>query len=184
LFNFLQELCSLSCRHRQALRAVNAHRGPLASWTAWVAKKTMKPAEVAKQVGMSEAELREVNRIPPHVSVRAGSTLLVPRGERLHQDVATHIAENAMIAFVSDAPPAKRTTVRVGKGGASVESIAKRYRATPAQVAQWNNVAPGASFKAGQSVVIYVAQQARTKPSATTSKRASKQAAAAQPRRR
>ena len=39
----------------------------------------MKPADAAQQIGMSEAELREVNRIPPRMLVKAGSTLLVPR---------------------------------------------------------------------------------------------------------
>ena len=41
-----------------------------ASWTAWVAPKTMRPAEAAKQVGMSEDELREVNHIPPRMLVQ------------------------------------------------------------------------------------------------------------------
>ena len=57
------------------------HRGPLATWTAWVAPKTLRPADAAKQVGMSEAQLREINRIPPRMLVKAGSTLLVPRGD-------------------------------------------------------------------------------------------------------
>ena len=39
-------------------RELAEHRGPLASWTAWQVKQTLKPAEAAKQVGMSEAQLR------------------------------------------------------------------------------------------------------------------------------
>ena len=67
------------------VRKLPLHRGPLASWTAWVAPKTMRPAEAARQVGMDEAELREVNRIPPRMLVKAGSTLLVPRASAPHR---------------------------------------------------------------------------------------------------
>lgn len=160
------------------VRALPAHKGPLASWTAWVAPKTMRPAEAAKQVGMSEDELREVNRIPPRVSIKAGSTLLVPRnGQRLH-DVAEHIADNAMIAFAPDAPPARRVAFKAGKKGDSVAAVARRYRVSAAQVAQWNDVSPGASFKPGQTIVVYVAQKARGKAVAkSSSSRASKPAA-------
>ncbi|MEN9626887.1 MAG: hypothetical protein RJA10_113, partial [Pseudomonadota bacterium] len=69
------------------VRGLDAHQGPLASWTAWVAPRTLKPAEAARHVGMSEEELRSVNRIPAHMLVKVGSTLLVPRGAQ-HADVA------------------------------------------------------------------------------------------------
>ena len=55
------------------LQAYN--RGPLASWTAWVAPRTLKPADAAKMVSMKEAELRQVNKIPNGMLIRAGSTL-------------------------------------------------------------------------------------------------------------
>ncbi len=45
------------------------HRGPLASWTAWVAPKTLRPADAAKQVGMSEAQARAAGR-PYKVATR------------------------------------------------------------------------------------------------------------------
>ncbi|MCP6167362.1 hypothetical protein NL404_27430, partial [Klebsiella pneumoniae] len=53
------------------------HTGPMASWTAWVVPRTMSPAEAARRTGMTEAVLRDVNRIPPRMLVKAGSTLLV-----------------------------------------------------------------------------------------------------------
>jgi membrane-bound lytic murein transglycosylase D len=42
----------------------------------------------------------------------------------------------------------------------SVASIAKRYRVSAAQVAQWNGVGKGASFQPGQTVVVFVAGKA------------------------
>jgi membrane-bound lytic murein transglycosylase D len=39
----------------------------------------------------------------------------------------------------------------------SVASVAKRYRVSAAQVAQWNGVAKGASFAPGQTIVVFAA---------------------------
>lgn len=148
------------------VRNAAAHMGPFATWTAWVAPRTLKPSEAAKQVGMSEAELREVNKIPPHMLVRAGSTLLVPRGQNLLKDVSLHVADNANMALVPESLPPRRVTYRAGRGE-TVATVAKRYRVSAAQVAQWNKVAVGASFTVGQSVVVFVAQK---QPSVRSSK--------------
>ncbi|MEK8048488.1 transglycosylase SLT domain-containing protein [Ideonella margarita] len=132
------------------------HRGQLATWTAWVAPKTLRPAEAAKEVGMSEAQLRDVNRIPPKMLVKAGSTLLVPRSATRTADVSEHVADHASIALAPDVPPLKKVTLKAGKKGETVASIAKRYRTTPAQVASWNKVAPNGTFKAGSAIVVFV----------------------------
>jgi len=91
------------------VRELPQHRGRLASWTAWTAPKTLRPGEVAKQVGMDEATLRDVNRIPPRMLVKAGSTLLVPRGEHRQTDVPSELADNATMAL---SPAAKRVIHR------------------------------------------------------------------------
>ena len=124
----------------QFVRHLPLHTGPLASWTAWVAPKTLQPAEAAKQVGMSEAELREVNRIPPHMLVKAGSTLLVPRGEHPQADVSEHIADNAMIALAPDGPGSLRKVALKAGRGDTVAAVARRYRVSASQVALWNGV--------------------------------------------
>ncbi len=144
----------------QFVRELPLHRGPLASWTAWVVPKTVRPAEAAREVGMTEAQLREVNRIPPRMLVKAGSTLLVPRGNRRQADVSLEIANNATMALTPDAPPLRKLSLKAGRRD-SVASIAKRYRVSATQVAEWNNVATGAGFKSGQTVVVYVANKAK-----------------------
>ena len=134
------------------------HRGPLASWTAWVAPKTLHPSVVAKQVGMSEEQLREVNRIPPRMLVKVGSTLLVPRGAHREADVSLEIADNATMSLAPDAPPLRKMSLKAGKKD-SVASMARRYRVSAAQVAHWNGVGPGASFKPGQTIIVFVANK-------------------------
>jgi membrane-bound lytic murein transglycosylase D len=144
----------------QFVRNIVAHRGPLASWTAWVAPRTLRPADAARQVGMSEAALREVNRIPPRMLVKVGSTLLVPRSQHRTADVSEHIADNAMMALAPDVPPLRKTLLKAGRND-SVASVARRYRVSAAQVAQWNGVTASARFRAGQRVVVFVPVKAK-----------------------
>lgn len=147
------------------LFALNAskHRGATASWTAWVAPTTIRPADAARQWGISEGSLREINRIPPHMVIKAGSTLLVPRHPHSPANVAEHIADNAMMALAPEAPPGRRVTVRT-KPRETVAGLAARYRVSTRQIAEWNNLDQGA-LKTGQVLVLYLPRAAR--PSAT-----------------
>ena len=138
------------------LRELARHPGALATWTAWVAPRTLPPAEAARLIGMSEGELRNVNRIPAGMLVKAGSTLLVPRDENTIDDVAEHIAEHGLLALTPAARPLRRTSFKAGRKGDSVAAVARRYRVSTAQVAQWNGVSPQARFKAGQTIVVEV----------------------------
>ncbi|MCE4535976.1 transglycosylase SLT domain-containing protein [Pelomonas sp. P7] len=133
-----------------------SHNGPMASWTAWVVPKTMSPAEAARRTGMSEASLRDVNKIPPKMLVKAGSTLLVPRGEHVRDDVSERLADSASLNLAPDAPPLRRVSLKAGKAD-TVAAIAARYKVRAEQVAQWNKVGSSARFKPGQAIVVYTA---------------------------
>ncbi|MES2582038.1 MAG: transglycosylase SLT domain-containing protein [Pseudomonadota bacterium] len=134
--------------------------GRLASWTVWVAPTTMRPADVAKRMGMSEADFRTVNAIPPKVLIKAGSSLLVPRSDSIKDDVAVKVADNGQLSLAPEVV-LRRTTVKAGKGE-SVASIARRFKVQVDQVAQWNKVSASAGFKPGQQVVVFLpASQAR-----------------------
>ncbi len=154
----------------QFLHRLAAYDGNTATWTAWVVPKTLKPSAVAEQVGMSESTLRDVNRIPPKMLVKAGSTLLVPRAATAQVDVPVHVADGATLALAPD-QQLRKTTFKAGRKD-SVASVAKRYRVSAAQVAEWNEVAVTASFKRGQSVVVYrvasVASKSHSKRSTRT----------------
>jgi membrane-bound lytic murein transglycosylase D len=147
------------------VRNIVAHRGALATWTAWVAPKTLRPAEAARIVGMKEAQLREVNRIPPRMLVKAGSTLLVPRSERRTTDVSEHVADNATMSLAPDLPPMRRLALKAGRAD-SVASVARRYRVSAVQVAHWNGVVASARFKPGQKIVVFVPARAKATRSA------------------
>jgi len=137
------------------VRNLAAYRGRLASWTAWVVPRTMKPADAAKDAGMSEAALREVNKIPPRMLVKAGSTLLVPRGELRDADVSSHLADNAQIALAPDVPPLRRLSVKARKGD-TLARVAGRYNVTTAQLVEWNKLSANAKLTSGAALVVYV----------------------------
>jgi membrane-bound lytic murein transglycosylase D len=138
------------------VRNIGQHRGPLASWTAWVAPKTLRPADAARQVGMTEAALREINHIPPRMLVKAGSVLLVPRTAKRADDIPEKLADSAMLVFAPEVPPQRRISIKVGKRGESVASVARRHNVSAEQVAQWNKVSASGHFKAGQLVTLFL----------------------------
>jgi membrane-bound lytic murein transglycosylase D len=136
------------------LQQIAAHQGPMASWTAWVAPRTLKPAEAAQIIGMNEALLREVNLIPPRMLVKAGSTLLVPRAAHSLQDVTEHLAENASLMLAQETRPLRKVSFKAGHQGTTVAAVARQYRVGAAQVAQWNGVSAQGRFKAGQAITL------------------------------
>jgi membrane-bound lytic murein transglycosylase D len=158
------------------VRELDAQRGPLASWTAWTAPRTLKPAEAAKLLGMAESDLREANNIPARMLVKQGSTLLVPRGAGVVADVSEHIADHAVMLLTPEGRTQRRVVLRAGRKGETVASVARRYRVSAAQVADWNDTSPGARFKPGQKIVIMqaapLARASAAKPAARGGKRA------------
>jgi len=144
------------------------HEGPTASWTAWRVPRNMTTAEAAKQHDLTEAQLREVNRIPPRMMLRAGSTLLVPRQGKLDNDVPEHIADNGQILLAPEAGAGKARRVTV-KSGDTLSAIAKRHRVTVANLQRWNKLKPNQAIRVGQVLVIHGGtEQARTTQAKTS----------------
>ena len=141
-------------------RNLSIHNGQTAGWTVWVAPATMKVVDAAKRVGMNETQFRELNRIPPRMLIKEGSTLLVPRTAKQDKDVSEHVADNGQVSF-SPEIVLKKMMVKLRKS-ATVADIAKRYQVTAANVATWNKVSASAVFSAKQSVVLYLPAKAKS----------------------
>jgi len=144
----------------------------LSSWTAWSVPSTLKPADAARRVGMTEEELRSVNRIQGRMLIKAGSTLLVRRTDRMDRDVSPHVANTAQLKLAPEISQ-RKVTVKAGRKD-NVASLAKRYRVSAAMVAQWNQLQANAWLKPGQRVVLYLAAKAphksrRSSPRKTSS---------------
>ncbi len=146
----------------------NANK-PLASWTAWQAPTTMRTADAAKRVDMTEADLRAVNNIPNGMVIKAGSTLLVRRAASVREDVAENIADNAHLSLGRQELQVRRV-VRADKND-TVANLARRYNVSAGSVAEWNKMPASASLKQGQRVTVYV--PARSKAAASAVRTAS-----------
>lgn len=131
----------------------NAHR-PLATWTAWIAPKTMKVAEAAAQVGMSAEALRQANHIPNGMQLKAGSTLLVHRTGALNADVKESTADNAHLSLTPEWV-LRRITV-VARANDTVTSLAARHGVSAAELVQWNQLGQRTSLKSGQRLTVLV----------------------------
>jgi membrane-bound lytic murein transglycosylase D len=140
--------------------------GRLANWTAWIAPSTLKPADAAKRVGMSEAELRSVNQIPSQMLIRAGSTMLLHRPPGMAVDVSERIADTGQLSLSPDRVPQK-TTIKAGKKE-TVTSLAQRYKLSPQDVASWNKLSATSALKPGQMVVLYLIRPNKANPSKST----------------
>jgi membrane-bound lytic murein transglycosylase D len=128
--------------------------GKYATWTAWSAPATMTVSEAARRVGMSEMELRTVNSIPPRMLIKAGSVLIVPRRGSGQHDVASHVADNGQLSL-SPEIVTRRTVVKAGRRD-TVVSMARRYKLSPDQIAEWNHLGASAALKPGQQVVLHL----------------------------
>lgn len=150
--------------------------GQYASWTAWTVPGTITVADAAQRTGMSESDLRSINNIPPRMLIKAGSTLIVPRSARVQEDVAAVVAETGTLSFQPEIVT-RRTTVTAGRSD-SVASIARRYKLSPASVADWNSVNANHVFKRGMAVVVYLPVRANTGAKVGSGKASSQRAPA------
>ena len=89
--------------------------GRMASWTAWIAPTTMKVADAAKRVNMSEADFRAINNIPPRMIIKAGSALLVPRSAGMLGDVTAQVADNGKLDLSPEAVAKRKAAAKGGK---------------------------------------------------------------------
>ena len=150
-------------------RNLENHDGQLASWTAWVAPKNMKVADAAKRVGMSEEELRTVNKIPPRMLIKAGSALLVPRSAQQQKDVSEKLADNGQLNLAPE--QVLRKQVVKARKGETMASLAKRYKVSVEQVADWNKLALNSSLKPGQKIMLMLPGKAKKTKAAAGKKR-------------
>lgn len=133
---------------------LNTYRGGLSSWTAVTVDSRERVESLAARLNVDPDTLREINRIPKGMRLKAGSTVMIPRTGRHDQDISASLAETAMLAVEPDVPDAKRIVVRAGRRD-TVATVARRYGVTVRQVLAWNKLS-GTKLVSGQSLVLMV----------------------------
>jgi len=146
------------------------HEGRLASWTVWVAPKAMKVADAAKRFRMADEEFRQINKIPPRMLIKGGSALLVPRSANQEADVSTKVADNGQLNLAPEITLRKQW-VKVKKND-TLQAVARRYKVSAEQLAQWNGLSAGSALRPGQKLAVMVAVKSKkTKAKASTSRK-------------
>ncbi len=117
-------------------------RKALSSWTAHKVTSARERIEtIAKRFGTTPQVIREANNIPPKMSLKAGSIILVPKSEHSpEKDITAAVADNATMVVVPDASETRRIYVKVGKRD-SLTAIAKRHKVSVDQIKTWNDLA-------------------------------------------
>jgi membrane-bound lytic murein transglycosylase D len=103
---------------------------------------------------MDEEDFREMNSIPRGMVIKAGSTVLVRRGNGASAAVDSHVVNNAQLSYTPEIV-LRRTVVRARKGD-TLAALAARYDLPAATVAGWNKGHAGGALKRGQPVVMFL----------------------------
>jgi membrane-bound lytic murein transglycosylase D len=135
-------------------QAVADYRGALSTWTTYRVPVTATPFQLARNLHLTEATLRDVNNIPLRTLVKAGSTLLIPKPPQDDRNVSRHAVENAVLALAPDIPPGRRQRLIAGPNDTPF-TVAHRYGLSPAEVAQWNHIAEGGRFRPRSIIIVY-----------------------------
>ncbi len=128
---------------------------PLSSWILYHVQEKETLADVAAKAGMSEEELRRINRIPKGRKVLAGSALLVDANGRM----APAIAQEEMNAQIRlSAPEVRRVVYRVRRGD-TIYTIAQRYGITQRSIRTTNKLRTS-RLRIGQRLVLVIPPKA------------------------
>ena len=132
---------------------------PLSSWVLYHLKEGETLADVAEKSGMTEEDLRRVNRIPKGRKVLPGSALLVDANGQL----APAIAQEEMSAGLKLSAPEERRVVYRVRRGDSIYTIAKKFGITQYSIRRTNNLR-SSRLRIGQRLVLVIPPRATTQP--------------------
>jgi len=93
------------------------YTGRLSSWTAIKVTKRETVDQLATRLDVDANQVRQINKIPKGMRIKAGSTVLIPRGGRVG-DVAEHLANNTgrlMLEREAKAKSKPKTTTKNAK---------------------------------------------------------------------
>jgi membrane-bound lytic murein transglycosylase D len=101
--------------------------------------------------------------------IKAGSALLVPRSISHQKDVSEKLADNGQLNLAPE-QVLRKQVVKARKGD-TMASVAKRYKVSVDQLADWNKLALNSSLKPGQKVMLMLPGKAKKSKAAAGKKR-------------
>lgn len=131
------------------------------TWTRHLIREGETLGAIARKHRTTVAVLRQVNGIDGHV-IRAGRSLIVP-GARQGSDFLAHIDQRTNFARTPSSGSAKPAH-HVVRRGDTLWDIARKYRISVKQLAQWNSIDAEAPLRPGQRLALAQSGAALTGP--------------------
>jgi membrane-bound lytic murein transglycosylase D len=100
---------------------LDAHKGPLSSWTAIRLGVRESVDQLAKRLNVDASQLRDINGIPKGMRIKSGSTIIIPKTKKAG-DVPESLASNATLNLEKEEQAKKKVK---GKKGAASKAAAK-----------------------------------------------------------
>jgi membrane-bound lytic murein transglycosylase D len=145
------------------------HAGPLATLTAHSVASRTTVIALAKRYRTTPEAIRAANDLPAGQRLRAGATVLVPRG-RDAEDISPAVAMHAKLLYEPETPPLRKVVVSVRRHD-TLNRIARRHAVGMADLRRWNP-SLHEPLRAGQKLEIHVpAKKGTPKRGATRSVR-------------
>ncbi|MBU3585854.1 transglycosylase SLT domain-containing protein [Polynucleobacter sp. AM-26B4] len=101
------------------------YKGRLSSWTAIRVNGRETVDQLATRLDVDANQVRQINNIPKGMRIKAGSTVLIPRGGKVG-DVAEHLANNAGKLMLEREAAAKPKTTANNTSGAKAKKPANK----------------------------------------------------------
>lgn len=111
---------------------------------------------LAKQYQTTVAVIQQANQLNSHV-IRVGQELMIPQASQDNYDLS---ADQRLASRQNSAPNGRQHRLEHQvAAGESFWLIARRYSTDVRTLARWNNMAPGDTLRAGQTLVVWLEQE-------------------------
>ena len=122
-------------------------------------------SQIADRYSVSMDNLKTVNKLRTHHSIRAGQYLMIPVASRKLSEYRLSAEQRKL--NLQNTPRSGTKIMHTVQGGDTFWSLSRRYNVSTQEIAQWNGMASRDTLAAGQSLVIW--SKTKTAPPAATS---------------
>jgi membrane-bound lytic murein transglycosylase D len=129
------------------------------SWHHYQVKSGDTLSTIARRFKSSVDVIRQGNRLTNN-TIRIGQSLVVPKPSRDVGNYALNEPQRKAVRIAHRDQQQSRKLLHQVNAGESFWSIARRYGVGVRELASWNQMAPGDTLRAGQSLTLYVNQSA------------------------
>jgi len=111
---------------------LNAHKGPLSSWTAIRLGARETVDQLAKRLSVDAGQIREINGIPKGMRIKPGSTVIIPKSKKA-ADVSESLASNATLNLEREEQAKKKVKGKKVEANKATQKSKPKSKKAPAK---------------------------------------------------